>query len=50
VGMILFSTLAGIKNDLAVSIEFLAYLVAIFSSVPGGIIFIVRKKITAHNN
>lgn len=45
VGMILFHALAGIQNDIAVSIEFLAYLIAIVSSVPGGIIFIIRKKI-----
>ena len=44
-GMILFSTLAGMKNDTAVSIEFLAYLIAIVSSLPGGIIFIMRRKI-----
>ncbi len=50
VGMILFSTLAGIQNDIAVSIEFLAYLVAIFSSLPGGIIFIIRKKLISSKN
>ncbi len=44
VGMILFNAIAGIQNDIAVSIEFVAYLVAICSSIPGGIIFIIRKK------
>jgi len=45
IGMILFNAIAGIQNDIAVSIEFLAYLIAIFSSIPGGLIFIIRRKI-----
>ncbi len=45
IGMILFSNIAGIQNDIAVSIEFLAYLVAIITSFPGGIIFIMRRRI-----
>ena len=45
VGMILFNAIAGIQNNIAVSIEFLAYLIAICSSIPGGIIFIIRRKI-----
>lgn len=45
VGMILFHAITGIQNDIAVSIEFLAYLIAIISSMPGGIIFIIRRKI-----
>ncbi|MFO7891306.1 MAG: lysylphosphatidylglycerol synthase transmembrane domain-containing protein [bacterium] len=49
IGMILFSSIAAIQNDVAVSIEFLAFLVAIFSSLPGGIIFIIRRKINKKN-
>ena len=48
-GIILFA-LVGISEVKAFSIEFMAYLIAIISSVPGGIIFITRKGVNKGNN
>jgi len=47
-GVILFS-LVGVAAAEASLMEFLAYLVAIGSSLPGGLVFILRKKVMPSN-
>lgn len=49
VGVMLFG-LVGMAEIQAFSVEFLAYLVAIFCSLPGGLLFIIRKKTEPENN
>jgi hypothetical protein len=41
-GIVLFSYV-GISSNLAFSIEFISYLIGVFSSIPGGIAFAIRK-------
>lgn len=48
-GVVLFS-LVGIAASQAFSIEFAAYLVAVASSIPGGIIFAGRQRVSSENN
>jgi uncharacterized protein (TIRG00374 family) len=43
-GVVLFG-IVGMTSLQAFSIEFLAYLVAIITSIPGGVIFMIRKKV-----
>jgi uncharacterized protein (TIRG00374 family) len=47
-GIILFSNV-GLSSLTASVMEFLAYIVAVVSSLPGGLIFIIRKKILSNN-
>lgn len=42
-GVLLFAAI-GIAESHAVSIEFMAYLVAVFTSLPGGLVFMFRKQ------
>jgi len=39
----LFFGYVGISGNLAFSIEFLAYVIGVFASLPGGIAFLLRK-------
>jgi uncharacterized protein (TIRG00374 family) len=47
-GIVLFG-LVGVAASQAFSIEFTAYLVAIVSSIPGGIIFAGRQRVSSEN-
>lgn len=48
-GVVLFGVL-GVQPIQAFTMEALAYLVAVFLSLPGGIVFVVRKKIESVEN
>ncbi len=48
-GVVLFG-LVGIASLLAFSIEFSAYLIAVVSSLPGGLIFINRRSVNKNSN
>jgi uncharacterized protein (TIRG00374 family) len=47
-GIVLFSYV-GISSNLAFSIEFISYLIGVFSSIPGGIAFAIRKHEKVEN-
>lgn len=48
-GVLLFASI-GISESYAVSIEFMAYLVAVITSLPGGLIFMLRRQKTIRND
>ena len=47
-GVVLFGML-GVSTLQAFSMEFFAYLTAVISSLPGGVVFVLRKKVGAPN-
>ena len=46
---VLLFGMVGMVPEVAASMEFIAFLIAILSSVPGGVLFIVRKKVSQGN-
>ena len=49
-GVALFSQVNSFQPQAIVAMEFLAYLIGLLSTLPGGIIFILRKEKLHHNN